>query len=257
MKSILLLLTMIKRVLLTLVRGQRVILFDCDDTLVESETLAFNACCQCVNDLLARKGAPKKFDPAELKARFVGRSFRYMCEQLSAEYNFQLTEDELKPLVQGEQDAVIELLRASVEATPGIRELLSKLRDAGYLLAVVSSSALPRVKVCLQTARLAEFFGNRVYSAQSLNPPTSKPNPAIYLYVLKVLKIFGRDRVFAVEDSTSGILAAVRAGIPVVAYLGTTPESERGKKAATLLEAGACAAVSDWKGLADFMSAVR
>ncbi len=227
-------------------------LFDCDDTLVGSERLAFKACCGCVNRLLVRKGVPKQFTQQELMEMYVGRSFRYMCQQLSKEYGFCLTDEELEPLVLEEQEAVIEVLKSEVQGTPGIRELLEILRDQGYVLAVVSSSALRRVQVCLEAAGLAEFFADRVFSAQSLNPPTSKPDPAVYLHALRVLGIGPNDSVFTFEDSTSGVLSAKRAGIAVVGYLGAVSEQDQGKRTTVLFDAGACAVVRSWKGFQDF-----
>jgi beta-phosphoglucomutase-like phosphatase (HAD superfamily) len=64
------------------------------------------------------------------------------------------------------------------------------------------------------------FTDEHVYSAAtSLNPPSSKPDPAIYLHACKELGVKPEECV-TVEDSKSGSTAAMRANIPLVAYVG-------------------------------------
>ena len=64
------------------------------------------------------------------------------------------------------------------------------------------------------------FKLEHVYSAAtSLDPPSSKPDPAIYLHACKELGVKPEECV-TVEDSKSGSTAAMRAGIPLVAYVG-------------------------------------
>ncbi len=64
------------------------------------------------------------------------------------------------------------------------------------------------------------FKLEHVYSAAtSLDPPSSKPDPAIYLHACKELGVKPEECI-TVEDSKSGSTAAMRAGIPLVAYVG-------------------------------------
>lgn len=221
-------------------------LIDCDGTLVQSEELAFAGCCAVVNETLAGKGVSKQFTPAELMSRFVGRSFRGMITELASEHAFLLEDDELNALVLEEENRVIQILTAQVEPTRGVNEVLTALTGK-YVLAVVSSSALRRVRACLVKAGQDGFFpADQVYSAAtSLSPPSSKPDPAIYLHALQCLRVTAAECI-AVEDSRSGVLAAVRAGIPVVGYVGSFPEHEQDERARTLAESGAALVVRSW-----------
>lgn len=54
------------------------ILFDCDNTLVLSETLAFEASADLTNEILARQKVPRRFTGLQLQAEFVGQSFKDM-----------------------------------------------------------------------------------------------------------------------------------------------------------------------------------
>lgn len=227
----------------------RKVLFDCDDTLVASEALAFSACCAVVNETLSANGVSKKFTASELKERFVGKTFRSIVFELSGEYGFSVAEAELERLVLEEEDRVIAKLESEVEPTPGVSDVLSRLHGQ-HTLAVVSSSAIRRVKACLTKTGLDRFFPEgRIFSAASSpSCPTSKPNPAIYLHALKTLGGTA-DEYIAVEDSKSGVLAAVRAGIKVVGYIGAVAASERDERTRVLLENGACTVITDWEGL--------
>ena len=96
------------------------------------------------------------------------------------------------------------------------------------------------------------FKDEHVYSAATtLNPPSSKPDPAIYLHACKELGVEPKDCV-TVEDSKSGATAAMRAGIPLVAYVGIynieDGEDKMKEMAKTLTEVTKAKTVMyDWK----------
>lgn len=96
------------------------------------------------------------------------------------------------------------------------------------------------------------FKDEHVYSAaSSLNPPSSKPDPAIYLHACKELGVKPEECV-TVEDSKSGATAAMRGGVPLIAYVGIYKiedgEEQMKKMEKTLVEATKPQAVMyDWK----------
>lgn len=61
------------------------ILFDCDNTLVLSETLAFEACADLTNEILALQNVPRRFTGPELQGEFVGQSFQDMVSSIQAD----------------------------------------------------------------------------------------------------------------------------------------------------------------------------
>lgn len=198
------------------------ILFDCDNTLVKSEDLAFEACADLINEVMAKQGINQRFTGETLITSFVGRNFRGMMEVLQDDYKFKLSPEELETYVATEVDRVIAKLQAKAEPCDGSMEVLTKLYDdKKYKLAVVSSSALRRVQVSIAKTGQDKFFPiDEVYSAAtSLPMPTSKPDPAIYLHVLEKHGVKPEECV-AIEDSMSGATAAVRAKIPLIGYVG-------------------------------------
>ena len=230
------------------------LLFDYDNTAALTEEVAFRACCGVVNKVLAKFDAGVRFNPEELLAKFVGKSFRQMILDLSAEHGFTVPADELERLVEEEVESVIDALGKDLVECEGFNEVL-EWASAAYTVAVVSSSAMRRLQACIKKLAQERFFDDRVFSASSSLPtPKSKPDPAVYLFALEVLGALAED-CLAVEDSASGVKAAVAAGIAVVAYVGaySTP-AEQDEMAAKLTELGACAVMYHWNQFAEILA---
>ena len=181
-----------------------------------------------------------------------------MMRSLQERYNFPLTEEELDTYVKKEEDVVIAKLKEKLSPCPNVDGVLERLAAEGkYELAVVSSSALRRVKASIEKVGQDKYFGDRVFSAAtSLEKPTSKPDPAIYLHALKVLGKKAEECV-AVEDSKSGTLSAARAGIKVIGYVGPYEAAERLKMEKVLAQAGASVIMDDWNQFEGYMASIE
>ncbi|KAK0674110.1 putative phosphatase [Cercophora samala] len=225
------------------------ILLDCDNTLVLSEDLAFEGCADLINEIATAKKVPlpQPFTGPSLITEFVGQNFRGMMVSLQKRYSFSMTDDELDDYVRREEDVVIAKLKEKLVPCVGVDAVLEKLaREGKYKLAVVSSSALRRVKASVEKVGQDKYFGEDVYSAAtSLPVPTSKPDPAIYLHAMKVMGKRAEECI-AVEDSKSGTLSGTRAGIKVVGYVGPYPDGEKEHMEKVLTEAGAVVVMRDW-----------
>jgi HAD superfamily hydrolase (TIGR01509 family) len=224
------------------------LLFDCDNTLVLSEELAFEGCADLLNQILELKGAPhpEPLTGSQLIVEFVGQNFRGMLLTLKQRYGFELTDEELETYVSREEDVVIGKLKEGLRPCPGVDDVLEKLKDK-YQYAVVSSSALRRVQASIEKVGQDKYFDkDKVYSAAtSLPKPTSKPDPAIYLWAMEKLGKKAEECV-AVEDSKSGTLSATRAGIKVVGYVGPYEDDKQAEMEKVLKEAGAVVIMRDW-----------
>lgn len=225
------------------------LLFDCDNTLVLSEELAFEACADLMNEICQARQVNLSFTGPTLIKTYVGMNFRGMLNRLRQEHKeIELSDDEIEVYVKKEEDAVIAKLKAALKPCPGVDAELEKLAEhKKYHLAVVSSSALRRVKASIEKVGQDKFFnGEHVFSAAtSLPTPTSKPDPAIYLHAISVLGKKAEECV-AVEDSKSGTMSATRAGIKVVGYVGPYEADTRPKMKEVLREAGAVVIMEDW-----------
>ncbi|KAF4630454.1 hypothetical protein G7Y89_g7687 [Cudoniella acicularis] len=223
------------------------LLFDCDNTLVLSEELAFEACAELANEILKSRNIPDRYTGPDLLHEFVGQNFRGMMVSLKAKYKYEMDEDELTTYVLKEEDQVIAKLKAELRPCEGVDRELEKLEAHGkYHLAVVSSSALRRVQASVQKVGQDKYFGEHVFSAAtSLPKPTSKPDPAIYLHAMKVLGKTAEECV-AVEDSKSGATAAFRANIKTIGYTGAYEANEEARMRKVLTDAGCCVVMNDW-----------
>ena len=235
------------------------ILFDCDNTLVLSEEIAFQACAELVNQTLQAEGFSDRYTGSQLMVDFVGQNFRGMITSLQSKYGFTLEKTKFDDLVAKEEDKVIDMLEAKAQPCIGVIEVLDTLAASKkYGLAVVSSSALRRVQASIRKVEQEKYFlPQHVFSAAtSLPTPTSKPDPAIYLHACKAL---GKDpsECVAVEDSKSGVLSAVRAGIHVVGYVGSYESENQDEMATKLKENGAEVIMKDWSEFQDCLASIE
>jgi HAD superfamily hydrolase (TIGR01509 family) len=101
----------------------------------------------------------------------------------------------------------------AIPARPGIRRIVEEAADAGWSLAVASTSAEPSVRSVLEHAvgDLAERFS--VFAGDVV--PHKKPAPDIYRLAVTTMNVPARS-VLVVEDSRNGMLAALAAGLTCV-----------------------------------------
>ncbi|KAJ4389496.1 hypothetical protein N0V93_006965 [Gnomoniopsis smithogilvyi] len=230
-------------------RNITTILFDCDNTLVLSEELAFEGCADLINQICEKRNIKldKPFTGESLIVEFVGQNFRGMLKTLQQRYSFDITPEEEEEYVKAEEDIVIAKLKEKAQPCEDVDPILKDLAaSAKYKLAVVSSSALRRVKASIEKVDQAKYFGDDVFSAAtSLPKPTSKPDPAIYLHALKTLGVKAEEAI-TIEDSKSGSLSGYRAGIYVVGYVGPYPDDKKEEMRKVLTDAGCRVIMNHW-----------
>ena len=230
-----------------LVARLEALLCDADGNLFPSEEPAFVASADVTNRFLADLGDARRFTPEELRLATTGMNFRTTSRRLAAECGHP--DIDVEPWVAEEKRAVTEHLGRTL--TPHEPTLAALTALAAHLRpAAVSSSALTRLAACFTATGLDELIPPAVrFSAEdSLPVPTSKPDPAVYLYACEQLGI-APEAGLAVEDSVPGALSAVRAGCPTVGNLLFVPDAERAERSAALLDAGVLAVVDSWQQL--------
>lgn len=107
-----------------------------------------------------------------------------------------------------------------MEPMPGVEQLIKKLKEKGFPLAVASSSYSDVIEIILQKTGLKDYFDVVVDSQMA---GASKPDPGIFLLAAKMLDV-PPEKCIVIEDSTNGIKAAKSAGMFCVAFAG--PGSE-------------------------------
>lgn len=118
----------------------------------------------------------------------------------------------------------------SLPPRPGIRRLISAAQDAGWTLAVASTSAEPSVRAILEFAIGKDRADRFDLLLAGDVVPKKKPDPAIYLLALERLAVPAAD-VLVVEDSRNGLLAAVGAGLRCLMTVNGYTEEEDSSEA--------------------------
>jgi HAD superfamily hydrolase (TIGR01509 family) len=234
-----------------------VILCDADGCLFPSEEPAFAASAIVTNEFLATMGAIARFDGEELRLATTGQNFRTTAARLAEEEGIEVDPFVLEQWVDEERFRVTAHLGRTLVPDPAVIGPLARLgRDRR--LAVVSSSALPRIEVCLAAAGLEQLFPRwaRFSAESSLPRPTSKPDPAVYLLAGESLEVEAH-QALAIEDSVPGAEAAIAAGFPTLGNVTFVPPAERQDRIVALIEVGVRGIIQSWGELEQLLAGQR
>ena len=102
--------------------------------------------------------------------------------------------------------------QGQLAARPGISRIIGEAQDAGWNLAVASTSAEASVHAILRYAVGSERANRFDLVLAGDCVAHKKPAPDIYLLALEQLKVFAEE-VLVIEDSRNGLLAACGAGL--------------------------------------------
>ena len=179
------------------------VIFDCDGVLVDSERLAV----QVEAESLSMLGWP--LSEAEIIDRFVGRSASYMHEQI---------EHHLGRKVDWEaefEDRYRDAYRRELRPVEGIVDALAAITIP---VCVASSGSHEKMRFTLGLTGLWDRFGGRIFSADDV--ARGKPEPDLFLHAAE-RNGAEPSRCAVVEDSVSGVMAGLAAGMQVYGYTGS------------------------------------
>ena len=179
------------------------VLFDNDGLLLDTEAVWSRA----EQSLFKRRGQEFTIDH---KRSLVGSSEKIAGQKLARFLNEPGREQELMEEL---NDLVLAELEGGVDAMVGARELVDLLRLAGVPIALVSNSPRRFIERSHEVAGTGSPF-DAVISGHEV--PEAKPAPDAYLEACRQLEVEPGKRVVALEDSPSGVTAAVAAGLFVI-----------------------------------------
>ena len=198
------------------------VIFDCDGVLVDSETISAST----LADNLARIGFP--VDLNYVNEHYLGRSFAV----IKADYVRRTG----RPLPRVFADAwYADLFAAFRQDLKPIAGIVDVLRRLAIPKCVASSSAPARLALSLEVTGLAPLCGADVFDASMVS--RGKPAPDLFLYCARRMGAVPR-RTLVVEDSVTGIAAAVAAGMTAWGFVGGSHYAG-GRDTAPLRRAGA------------------
>lgn len=109
---------------------------------------------------------------------------------------------------------VMDLIENVGAEIDGIESFIKKLKSNGFKIGLATNSPYKIIPVVLKKAGIAEYF-DIIFSAEFVE--FGKPDPAIYLMTSQKLGV-DPENCIVIEDSYSGMMAAKKAGMKVVAF---------------------------------------
>lgn len=175
------------------------LLFDMDGLILDTEKLYTRFWQEATNAL----GYPMTKEQA-LGMRSLNKEFG--AAKLQSYFDKPVSYDEVRLKRIELMDAFIE--KEGVEAKPGVKELISYLKEKGIKAAIATSSPLDRTETYLKSVGLETAF-DKLISGYMVKK--GKPEPDIYELAAAELGLTPSE-CLALEDSPSGLLSASRAG---------------------------------------------
>jgi len=233
----------------------RALIFDCDGVLADTERdghlVAFNRMWreQGVNWQWTVEQYAEKLKIGGGKERIASLA---KDADFRAAYQVPESDEEWQAIVGGwhkRKSAIFQelVMSGAMPGRPGVKRLALEALDAGWTLAVCSTSAQASVQAVLESvvgAQLARRFAG-VFAGDIVK--AKKPAPDIYNYAADHLELKHRDCV-VIEDSRNGLQSAIAAGMTCVVTYNALTQGEDFSEAALVVsslgDAGEPAAVA-------------
>jgi HAD superfamily hydrolase (TIGR01509 family) len=178
-----------------------VLIFDCDDTLVESELL----CKRALEQLLVPLGVAEN---AEALMRYRGEKLDVCLTDLQARHQLLLPDS----FVPRYRALVLEMMERELKAVPGVDAALARLP---FAKCVASGGPVAKMQQALRVTGLARHFSGKTYSSYEIQ--SWKPAPDLFLHAARQMNA-DPSTCLVIEDSLVGVEAATRAGMDVLLY---------------------------------------
>jgi len=216
------------------------LIFDCDGVLADTERDGHRP---AFNDTFDELGLPVHWSEADYAEKLkIGGGKERMASLLSGRF---VADNRLPTDAEGQATMLADWHRrktarykaivaeGKLPGRPGIARVAAEAADAGWTLAVASTSAEESVRAVLDhvvgtelAAAFSVFAGDVV--------PAKKPDPAIYRLALSELGCTPADAV-VIEDSRNGLLATVGAGLRCVVTVSSYTVDEDLHEAALIV----------------------
>ena len=196
------------------------VIFDCDGVLVDSEVISNRV----LAAMLTEQGLPTTLPQA--RREYQGLLLADVLANAEAKLGRSLPSDWLARYEVERSQA----FRRELEPVAGVAKTVERLRGAGLRVCVASQGKLEKTRLSLALTGLDHLFPEHVrFSAYSV--ANGKPAPDLFLYAAATMGVEPA-ACAVVEDTPSGVEAAIAAGMRAIGY--TADSDER-----ALREAGA------------------
>lgn len=219
-------------------RAIKGIIYDFDGVIADSEALANTVLAETVTELGLATTLPDALE------RYMGKRWPEVIAAIEGGVGRSLGptfSDDVKA-------ATLARFRTHLREVVGASEFI---RRHGHLpRCIASSSSADRLALSLEVLQLTEDFVGIVFSADLV--PRGKPHPDIFHYAADKIGV-APAHCLVIEDSRSGVLAGVAAGMTVLGLCaGAHIQDGHADK---LREAGAMDVVTSWEEASAFVAA--
>jgi HAD superfamily hydrolase (TIGR01509 family) len=214
----------------------RHVIFDCDGVLIDSEEISMRT----DQALLAECNV--HISEAEMHRRFVGKTFQAMIDEIEAERGISLPRD----LEARKDEVMVAAYRRELKAISGVADALSAI---DMPKSIGTNGPRARALLALEVTGLKPHFDERLTTFEDVE--RGKPFPDVYLLAAKRAG-FAPEQCVVVEDSLTGVMAAVAAGCLTLGFTGA--HLHRDEHALQLIGLGAARVFHD---MADLPKIIR
>lgn len=185
----------------------KLVIFDCDGVLVDTEAIANEKLAEFLSEL----GLELTRD--DCRRQFQGKMIEDVCRHV-AELLGQPFDPSLPPRV---RQTIEDAVAVDVTPVPGVIDLVHRVAASDISFCVASSGSIPKMHSTLGPVGLLPMMRDVLFSAQDIG--RGKPHPDIFLTAAAAMGHRCEDSV-VIEDSLSGVQAGVAAGAQVLGYAG-------------------------------------
>jgi HAD superfamily hydrolase (TIGR01509 family) len=195
----------------------RLVIFDCDGVLVDSERLGH----EVLRQMLREVGVEMSL--AAAIERFMGTSTHAFLERVAALTGGSVPAGFLERFAARS----LESFKTDLRAVDGVHELIAALPVP---CCVASNGPVTKMRFTLGHTGLLPHFEARMFSADHV--ASGKPAPDLFLHAARTLSTPPAACV-VIEDTPTGIIAARAAGMQVLGYAGMMPAERLAAAGAT------------------------
>lgn len=216
----------------------KLVIFDCDGVVIDSEVISANV----LIDKLAVLGA--QIDMAFVQQHFLGCQFATVAAKINSLLNITLPHAfELQY-----REQLLLTFERDLTVTRGIKEVLAALTVP---FCIATSSSLPRTTKALAVVGLSDVFAGNVFTGSEVE--NGKPAPDLFLHAARRMGV-APEQCLVIEDSFFGVTAAVAANMPVIHYVGGGHISYHNHPVAKTFPQ--VTALTDWQDFAQLMPSI-
>ncbi|MEN0036027.1 MAG: HAD family hydrolase [Cellvibrio sp.] len=194
------------------------VIFDCDGVLVDSEIISAQVSSDCLKEIGITLDADYILET--YRGKSVADCIRMITEELSQLESWNNYSDAEKAehgakFWRHVQLQTLVVCEQQLEPVKGVMPVLDYLRDNQIPFCVASNGKHEKMRMTLAKTGIISYVQGRVFSFEDVT--RGKPAPDLFLHAAKTLEI-PAEQAIVVEDSLTGIQAAVAAGMRPLGY---------------------------------------